>query len=141
MEIVENVVKKAGTVLVDLQSKKIGLIYRKKAKDFSFPKGHVEVGESLVETAQRETEEETGRKCHLHSDGHIGIIEYKNFEGDIVVYFYLAIDDGKTDRNIAESDKEVLVWKDVDEVEICLSHQNLKTFWVEVREEVEQLLN
>ncbi len=31
-------VEKAGTILINLETKKIGLIYRKKQNDYSFPK-------------------------------------------------------------------------------------------------------
>lgn len=52
-------VEKAGTILINLKTKKIGLIYRKKQKDYSFPKGHKEINETLMECAIRETNEET----------------------------------------------------------------------------------
>ena len=43
------------------ETKEIALIYRKKQEDYSFPKGHVENGESLKDAAIRETAEETRR--------------------------------------------------------------------------------
>jgi 8-oxo-dGTP diphosphatase len=52
---------KAGCILLDLNNNKVGLVYRRKHNDFSFPKGHLEKGETLEECAIRETEEETGR--------------------------------------------------------------------------------
>ena len=46
-------VEKAGCILIDIKNKKIGLIYRKKQNDYSFPKGHREDGETLAECAIR----------------------------------------------------------------------------------------
>ena len=55
-------VNKAGCILVNKDTKQVALVYRDKFNDFSFPKGHVEEGESLIDCAVRETEEEIKRK-------------------------------------------------------------------------------
>ena len=55
------ITKKAGCFLIKKETKEIALIYRKKQEDYSFPKGHVEEGESIKEAAVRETAEETKR--------------------------------------------------------------------------------
>lgn len=123
---------KAGCVLINRENKQIGLVYRKKCDDYSFPKGHLEKDETLYECAIRETEEETGRKCKLVSEKEIGIIEYTNFEGNIKTYMYLAIDEGLTDKVIDEKDKENLVWVNYDDVIDKLSYQNLKDFWKKI---------
>ena len=51
---------KAGCILINFSDKKAGLIYRTKQNDYSFPKGHVEEGETVMECAIRETKEELG---------------------------------------------------------------------------------
>lgn len=61
-------VEKAGCILINKENNKIGLIYRQKQKDYSFPKGHRESEESLIECAIRETAEETKRDCILYSN-------------------------------------------------------------------------
>ena len=53
---------KAGCILVDTKNKKIGLIYRSNRNDYSFPKGHKENGESLVEYCKRAYENDR-RTC------------------------------------------------------------------------------
>lgn len=130
---------KAGCILINKELKKIGLVYRKKLNDYSFPKGHLEENETLSECAVRETTEETGRDCKLISDKEIGLIEYTNYEGQIKTYMFLALDKGKTNKKIAEKDKEELVWVNYNEVESKLSYQNLKDFWNKVKEKVEKI--
>ena len=46
-------IKKAGTILINLENKKIGVVYRKKQNDYTFPKGHLEKGETILECAVR----------------------------------------------------------------------------------------
>ena len=58
-------VLKAGCILINQKNKKIALVYRQKQKDYSFPKGHLEDGESLIECAIRETAEETKRNGEI----------------------------------------------------------------------------
>ena len=53
------ITEKAGCFLIRKETKEIALIYRTKQNDYSFPKGHVEKGETLKEAAIRETAEET----------------------------------------------------------------------------------
>ena len=122
---------KAGCILLDKSRKKVALVFRDVYKDFSFPKGHVENGETLKECAVRETEEETGRVNHIIFDQSF-VMKYKNREGDVSVYFYIAQDDGKTERLIAEKDKEYLVWKDFDDVVSALTYPSTRKLWKEV---------
>ena len=133
--------KKCGTVLINEKEKQIALVYRKKKDDYSFPKGHLEEGESLIEGALRETEEETGRLCHLVSEKVIGIMSYVTNEGHVDTYMYLAVDDGKSEKEFKEDEKEELVWVDIEKVEETLSYDNLKDFWKEAKKEVDKYLN
>ena len=131
---------KAGTVLVNIENKKIALIYRKDKIGYEFPKGHLEEGETIEECAVRETEEETGRKNHIERE--LEIVNYKTSKGeDVELHFYLAIDDGEIDRKIVESDKEEVSWFLLDEVEKQLTVENLKKFWNNSKEKVWNLLN
>ncbi|WP_336658985.1 NUDIX hydrolase [Leucobacter sp. USHLN153] len=51
------------------------LIHRPKRRDYSFPKGKLDAGESLPQAAVRETREETGLKVRLGV--HLGTIHYE----------------------------------------------------------------
>lgn len=131
---------KAGTILVNLESKKIALVYRKDKIGYEFPKGHLEEGETLVECAIRETEEETGRKNHIEEE--LETVRYITSKGeDVELHFYLSIDDGEIDRTIAEEDKEEIKWFSVDEVAEKLIFENLKRFWSNSKIIVLNLLN
>ena len=135
-------IKKAGTILINLENKKVGLVYREDKKDYSFPKGHLEEGESLLECAVRETEEETLRKNHLMNDEVIGVTKYgSSKEPDVEVYYYLAIDDGETEKDIPLKDREELVWKDVYDVNDLLTYDNLKELWGNVKDKAIDIIN
>ena len=135
-------IKKAGTILINSENKKVGLVYRDEQDDYSFPKGHLEEGETLPECAVRETEEETLRKNHLVDNKVIAIDRYSSEkEKDVETYYYLAIDDGKTLKNIPEKDREELIWKNVDEVNRILTYDNLKEIWTNIKEEVRGIID
>lgn len=132
-------VEKAGTVLVDLKNKKVGLVYRTRPQDYSFPKGHVENGETAEECALRETEEETGRKAKI-------IFQLPNLtyqsksEGEIIVYMFFAEDLGSSETEFDESLKENLVWVDFEKVNDTLTYNNLKDFWQNNLKKIEKFL-
>ena len=121
---------KAGCILIDKQNKKVGLIFRKKQGDYSFAKGHLEKGETIIECAKRETEEETGRKIEIVSNKELGILSYITKKGENVdTYLYLALDQGILDKKIPDDLKEKLEWIEFDKVEEVLTHDDLKYFW------------
>ena len=131
---------KAGTILVNLESEKIGLIYRKDRIGYEFPKGHLEKGETLEECAIRETEEETGRKNHIIEE--LEIVKYVTSRGeDVELHFYLAVDDGETDKIIVEGDKEETIWVSAEEVDNKVIFDNLKRVWNNSKEKVLNLIN
>ena len=133
------ITKKAGTILINKETKQIALVYRKKNNDYSFPKGHLEGKESLKECAVRETIEETGRDCHIILNNPLGVLIYNTPLEQVETYIFLAVDDG---IHIGESvDPEICVWTDLDKVEDTLSYDNLKTFWKEVYNVVEKSIN
>jgi len=133
-------IKKAGTFLLNLDTNKIGLIYRKDKNDYSFPKGHLEREETLQECAIRETEEETLRTNHLLINNEIYILEYLTPSGENVKnYMYIAIDDGPT-NNVSPEDNESLIWANFNDVENILSYDNLKAMWNSIKEPIFRII-
>src|ERR1700712_110889 len=78
---------------------RILLVHRTQHKDVSLPKGKVDPGETLPETAVREIAEETGLVVGL--DAPLGQVEYQIANGrDKIVYYWSAEVD---DRAIVDS--------------------------------------
>jgi 8-oxo-dGTP pyrophosphatase MutT (NUDIX family) len=69
----------AGTVLRDSDSGEILILYEKAEERWCLPKGHVEPGESLAQTARRETEEETGI-TEFALGNEVGEVSYRFFD-------------------------------------------------------------
>lgn len=134
-------VKKAGTILLNLETQQIGLVYRKKDKSYTFPKGHLEKGESLQECAIRETEEETLRANHLLINKEITILKYTTPLGeDVENYMYIAVDDGPSSKDIPMCDREIFEWIEYNDVENKLVFSNLKLLWNQIKEPIYELL-
>lgn len=131
---------KAGCILINLENKEIALVFRD--GEYSFPKCHLEVNETLQECAIRETREETGHNCHIISNNVIAKLNYQNAKGEeILTHFYLAIDDGLTKDVIDEKDKEVTVWRNYQYVETMLNYSNLKELWNKAIREMTLIFN
>ena len=132
-------VEKAGCILINIKNKKIGLIYRNKHNDYSFPKGHKEDGETLIECAIRETAEETKRDCELYSNEPVANEHYFDSKNDEVdMYYFIAIDKGKSLNN--SEDTHDLIWTEFDKVEETLTYNSLKTIWNEIKDKVYNIL-
>lgn len=133
---------KAGTILLNLENKKVCLINRIDGKGYEFPKGHIEKGETLQQCAIRETKEETMHDCHLLEEKPIGVVQYENAsDGHVFLYYYIAIDDGKTSDEIKDEDKEQYDWLDVDKVREKLAFQNAIDLWDTNIEKIKLILN
>ena len=128
---------KAGTILIN--NGKIGLVFRDNYQDYSFPKGHVEEGESFLECAIRETNEETKREVKILMQEEIYIEQYKDSKGnDCECHYFLAEDIGKSDND--SLDTHDLVWVDYDKVEDVLSYVSLKNLWNKIKGTVKEYI-
>ena len=122
--------EKSCGALVFRQDARTGLIYilmirHKRGGHRSFPKGHVEAGETEHETAIREVEEETAVRIRITSD-FCEKVYYSPAPGvqKEVVYFLAWTDQTEIrprDGEIADVD-----WVPLDSAEHCLTHDNDK---------------
>lgn len=134
-----DIVKKAGCILINMKEKKIALVLRK--GDYSFPKGHLEEMETIKDCAKRETIEETGHEVEILGE-EISIIRYKSSGGeDVENHFFIGIDTGRTNKKIAEKDREKTEWFEIDKVAERLAYQNLKDTWNEIKPKIEKIVN
>ena len=73
----------AGAVLYTvIDGERRYVLVREKNGSYGMPKGHVESGETLAETAIREIREETGVSAALHSQDPFTVDEYPIAGGD-----------------------------------------------------------
>jgi len=135
------IVQKAGCILLDLNNKKIGLVYRQNQNDYSFSKGHLELGETLEECAIRETEEETGRQCRIITSKALPILTYIDSQGDNTeAHYYLASDEGPSLKVFDPKLIHEVVWESTEDVENTLSYINLINFWNEIKIIINEIL-
>ncbi len=126
-------VEKAGCILINKEQQAIGLVYRQKLNDYTFPKGHVELGETLEECALRETAEEAGRTCKIIAK--LSVMEYVDSIGHPSrTHYFLALDTGVNTIQYDSKLVHELVWVPVAHVAQKLSYQNLIDYWESIRE-------
>lgn len=126
--------------MIDIDKKCVALVYRTKQNDYSFPKGHVEKGETLEECAIRETAEETKRIAEIVKNFEPYIERYTTPSGEnCVCYMYIAIDKGVSDNT--SEDTHDTYWIPFEKVEERLSYQNLKDTWNKVKDKIITLFN
>lgn len=128
---------KAGCILINPQDKTIALVYRENKNDYSFPKGHLENDETLIECAVRETAEETKRNALILDENPVYLEKYKTPSGeDVIMYYYLAKDNGPSDNK--STDTHPTYWIPFDEVYEKLTYSSLKTVWNSVKDTVKK---
>ncbi len=117
----------AGAVCWKVTSKgnlKILVVHRTQHKDVSLPKGKVDPGETLPETAVREIAEETGLTIGLGPP--LGVVEYRLPNGrDKVVYYWSAEVSPLAIANstfVSNDEIESLTWMKLDQARMRLSY-------------------
>ena len=116
------------------------MIRHKAGGSRSFPKGHMEEGESEYATALREVMEETSSRIAIISDFR-STVNYSPSPGVMkeVVYF-LAF---TTNPDIKPREGEIaeVEWIPLEEAEYCLAHENDKTVFRAAMERMKHISN
>jgi 8-oxo-dGTP diphosphatase len=119
----------AGGVVVDTKnadSPLVLLVHRPKYDDWSFPKGKLDAGETIIQAALREVKEETGLDCRIVQNLSQIRYSYQNRSGHdkpkVVHYFLMEPVAGSITVNIHEID--AAEWCEVDEALGRLSYEH-----------------
>ena len=107
------------------------LIIRQKQGFYGFPKGHVEEDETEVETAIRETKEETNIDVLVDESLRFSLSYIVNDTIDKEVVYFIAKPQNENIR-IQESELLDATWVDIDNVYNILTFDNLKNLWKDV---------
>lgn len=133
-------VLKAGGIVIKKNEEdiRILLIYRAKQQDWTFPKGHVEQGESENNTAKREIFEECGINVTLISElpEYEYVIPNKKIDVNVHMFaFYPESFDSKLEHK-----GDMVEWVPIDEVCNKLSHANLKEYFEKVESIIREIV-
>ncbi len=126
----ENTQQKAGGILIRKRDSQVELflIHRHRYDDWSFPKGHIDAGESLEEAALREVREETGFECRVLMS--LPDMEYTDPQNNQhqVAWFGMSVV-GETGAGLDETEVDGGGWIPFDQVHEKLSYDSAKDYF------------
>lgn len=133
--------KSCGAVVYSFFNQELRfLLVQMKKGHWGISKGHMEEGETEVQTAEREIMEETGLSVHVNTEFR-ECEEYSPYEGCIkeVVYF---IAESAVEETIPQPEEILTVrWATYEEAMVLLTYENTKTVLRNVYEFLRQTKN
>ncbi|MBP3920007.1 MAG: NUDIX domain-containing protein [Bacilli bacterium] len=120
--------KSCGCIVFN--NKKV-LIVEQKSGFCGFPKGHIEDNETEIETAMRETKEETGIDVNIDKNKRYEISYLVHGNTPKTVVYYVA-HTNNNDIKYQEDELNDAYFVDIEEVYNKLTFDNLKELWIEV---------
>ncbi len=126
------IIKAGGIIVKEEQGKKfVLLVYRQKQNDWSFPKGHCEIGESCQIAATREIKEETGIDTILVKE--LPLEEYINSKNEPCKMFMYHLKPLHFNTQ-PEHEGDLVEWVPIGQVRKRLSYKNLKIYFDKIKE-------
>ena len=132
--------KSCGALVVRREEDRyyILMIRHKPRGNRSFPKGHVEEGESEYITAMREVMEETSSRIAIVSDFR-ATVQYSPAPGVMKEVVYFLAFTTSADIHAREGEIAEVEWIPLENAEECLAHENDKTVFRAAMERMQRL--
>ena len=127
--------KSCGCIII--KNNKVLLVYEKNRNFWGFPKGHMEEGESEIQTALREVKEEVGLDVKIDVNKKYTLNYIINNEIDKTSIFYIAT---PINENIVMQENEIenIKWCNFDEALNTLTFDNWKEMFKNVIREFDK---
>lgn len=124
------IIKKAGAIILSKDDpRSILLLFRANRNDWSFPKGHVELGETGEEAAIREVLEETGLSVEKLSP--LTMMNYVHPNGNPILLEMFLTRSTDDDFLKKEHEGDDFLWVNFMDVEGKLTHRNTQDWFRE----------
>ncbi len=120
---------------ISIKNRKVLLVYEKNTNFWGFPKGHMEEGESEIQTALREVKEEVGLEVDIDKEKRYELNYIIRDEIDKTTVLYIART--KSEEIIMqESEIANIKWCDFDEALNTLTFENWREMFKKVIEDI-----
>lgn len=134
----EKTLKAGAIILSATDNNKIALLHRGKQNDWSFPKGHVDLGENATEAMLREIKEETGLSIKIVQE--LPNMEYSHATEGIVSTRMFLVESEDDSQLKLEFENDHIEWIPVNEIINRLSYDNLKEYFSSVKNQINKII-
>ncbi len=125
--------KSCGCIII--KNRKVLLVYEKNTNFWGFPKGHMEEGESEIQTALREVKEEVGLEVDIDKEKRYELNYIIRDEIDKTTVLYIARTKSE-EIVMQESEIANIKWCDFDEALNTLTFENWREMFKKVIEDI-----
>jgi len=132
--------KSCGTIIVRTtgKNKEVLLIRNKNGGHWSFPKGHVEKGESEFQTALRETKEETGLDVEIRRHVEPASVKYSPKKGVSKEVLYFVADYKGGEVTVQKEEVSEYKWCGFYDAAKVITFDNEANALLDMREYIEE---